>query len=136
MKLGVVNKSTAVNRFVVPALHRNLTHLAVITQKKSKLEILKGGGKVEKSPFLFYVTVGFPILLNVNPNFSLFDSANWLFRIFSEDFAAFNFWIFFNWFNLLFSIRLKYGQWVCLWDDFFVKVTLTFSSMASLVMNP
>ena len=84
MKLGVVNKSTAVNRF------RNLTHLAVITQKKSKLEILKGGGKVVKSPFLFYET----------------------------------------------KIQLKYGQWVCLWDEFFVKVTLTFSSMASLLMNP
>ena len=33
MKFGVVNKSTTVNRFVLHTLHRNITHLAVITRK-------------------------------------------------------------------------------------------------------
>ena len=53
MKLGLVNKSTAVNRFVLHVLLRNNTHLAVITCKANiKLGILKGGGKVEKSPHI------------------------------------------------------------------------------------
>ena len=33
MELGMVNKLTIVNRFVVHTLHRNITHLAVITHK-------------------------------------------------------------------------------------------------------
>ena len=50
MKLGVVNKSTTVNSFVLCTLFRNITHLAVIVQKTNiKLDILKGGGGVEKS---------------------------------------------------------------------------------------
>ena len=58
MKLGVVNKSTTVNRFVLHTLLCNITHLAVIVQKTNiKLDILKGGGggglEVEKSPTLF-----------------------------------------------------------------------------------
>ena len=45
MKLGVVNKSTTVNRFVLHTLLRNITHLAVIVQKTNiKLDILKVGG--------------------------------------------------------------------------------------------
>ena len=44
MKFGVVNKSTTVNRFVLHTLHRNITHLAIITlETKIKLGILKGG---------------------------------------------------------------------------------------------
>ena len=50
MKFGMVNKSTTVNRFVLHALQRNITHLAVITRKTNiKLGILKGGGELEKS---------------------------------------------------------------------------------------
>ena len=46
MKLGVVNKSIAVNRFVLHTLERNITHLAVITHKKNiKLGSLKGDWK-------------------------------------------------------------------------------------------
>ena len=45
MKLGVVNKSTTVNRFVLHTLRRNITHLAVITRKTNiKFGFLKGGG--------------------------------------------------------------------------------------------
>ena len=41
MKFGEEKKSTTVNRF---ALHRNITHLAVITQKTNiKLSVFKGG---------------------------------------------------------------------------------------------
>ena len=55
MKLGVVKKSTTVNRFVLHTLHRNFTYLAVTTRKTNiKLDILKGGGKVEKSPIRQY----------------------------------------------------------------------------------
>ena len=55
MKFGVVKKSTTVHRFVLHTLHRNFTHLAVITRKTNiKLDILKGGGKVEKSPIRQY----------------------------------------------------------------------------------
>ena len=44
MKIGMVNKSTTVNRFVLHTLQRNITHLAVITRKTNiKLGILKGG---------------------------------------------------------------------------------------------
>ena len=51
MKFGVVNKSTILNRFVLHTLQRNITRLAVITRKTNKkLGILKGGGKLEKSP--------------------------------------------------------------------------------------
>ena len=55
MKFGKVNKSTAVNRFVLLSLHRNITPLAVITRKTNiKLYILKsegegGGGGVERA---------------------------------------------------------------------------------------
>ena len=49
MKVGVVNKSTTVNRFVLHTLQRNITHLAVITLKTNiKLGTLKGG-KLGKS---------------------------------------------------------------------------------------
>ena len=49
MNFGVVNKSTAVNRFVLQTLQRNITHLAVITRKTNiRLGILKEG--LEKSP--------------------------------------------------------------------------------------
>ena len=45
MKFGMVNESTTVNRFVLHTLHRNITHLAIITRKTNiKLSILKGGG--------------------------------------------------------------------------------------------
>ena len=44
MKVGVVNKSKTVNRFVLHTSQRNITHLAVITCKTNiKLGILKGG---------------------------------------------------------------------------------------------
>ena len=44
MKFGVEKKSTTVNRFVLHTLQRNITHLAVITQKTNiKLSIFKGG---------------------------------------------------------------------------------------------
>ena len=44
MKFGVVKKLTTVNRFVLQALQRNITHFAVITRKTNiKLGILKGG---------------------------------------------------------------------------------------------
>ena len=44
MKFGMVNKSLTLNRFVLHTLHRNITHLAVITRKTNiKLGILKGG---------------------------------------------------------------------------------------------
>ena len=50
MKFGMVNKLTIMNRFVLHTLQRNITHLAVITRKTNiKIDILKGGGKVEKS---------------------------------------------------------------------------------------
>ena len=54
MKFGMVNKSTTVNRFVLHTLHRNITHLAIITRKTNiKLSILKGGNwkRAEKSIF-------------------------------------------------------------------------------------
>ena len=53
MKIGMVNKLTIMNRFVLHTLQRNVTHLAVITRKTNiKIDILKGGGggEVEKSP--------------------------------------------------------------------------------------
>ena len=44
MKFGMVNKSTTVNRFVLHTLHRNITHLVIITRTTNiKLGILKGG---------------------------------------------------------------------------------------------
>ena len=53
MKLGKVNKSTTVNKFVLHTLQRNITHLAVITRKTNlKLGILKWG-ELEKSRFPF-----------------------------------------------------------------------------------
>ena len=53
MKFGVVNKTTILNRFVFHTLQRNITHLAVIKRKTNiKLDILKGGEKLEKSPNL------------------------------------------------------------------------------------
>ena len=61
MKLGVVNKSTTVNKFVLRTLQRNITHLAVITRKTNiKLGILKGGTEKEpkrkKSPARIFKT--------------------------------------------------------------------------------
>ena len=51
MKFDVVNKSTTVNRFVLHTLHRNFTHLAVITQKTNKkTRYFESWGEVEKSP--------------------------------------------------------------------------------------
>ena len=44
MKIGVMNKSTILNRCVLHNLQHNITHLAIITRKtKLKLDILKGG---------------------------------------------------------------------------------------------
>ena len=55
MKIGMVNKLTIMNRFVLHTLPRNITHLTVITLKTNiNIDILKGGGKVEKSPFVLY----------------------------------------------------------------------------------
>ena len=43
-KLGVVNKSTILNRFVLHTLQGNFTHLAIITRKTNiKLGFVKGG---------------------------------------------------------------------------------------------
>ena len=53
MKLGMVNKSTILNTFVLHTLHRNITRLAVITRKTNiNLGVLKGG-ELEKSPILY-----------------------------------------------------------------------------------
>ena len=50
MKFGMVNKSATVNRFVLHTLHRNITHLAIITRKTNiKLGILKGGGNWKRA---------------------------------------------------------------------------------------
>ena len=50
MKIGMVNKLTIMNRCALHTLQHNITHLAVITRKTNiKIDILKGGGKVEKS---------------------------------------------------------------------------------------
>ena len=51
MKLGVVNKSTTVNRFVLHTLLRNITHLAVIVQKKHKNRYFErwGGGEWKRA---------------------------------------------------------------------------------------
>ena len=44
MKIGEVRKSTFVNRFVLHTLHRDITHLAVITRRTNiKPGILKRG---------------------------------------------------------------------------------------------
>ena len=44
MKFGVVKKLTTVNRFVLHILHRNITHLAIITRKTNiKLGVSKDG---------------------------------------------------------------------------------------------
>ena len=44
MKIGLVNKSTTANRFVLHTLQRNITHLGVMKRKTNiKLGILKGG---------------------------------------------------------------------------------------------
>ena len=54
MKIGMVNKLTIMNKFALHTLQRNITHLAVITRKTNiKIDILKGGGKVEKSHELY-----------------------------------------------------------------------------------
>ena len=53
MKIGMMNKLTIMNRFVLHTLQRNDMHLVVITRKTNiKIDILKGGGggEVEKSP--------------------------------------------------------------------------------------
>ena len=50
MKIGIVNKLTILNRFVLHILQRNITRLAVITRKtRIKLNILKGGTGKEPS---------------------------------------------------------------------------------------
>ena len=52
MKIGLVNKSTTANRFVLHTLQRNITHLAVMTRKTNiKLGILKGGRLKKSLPF-------------------------------------------------------------------------------------
>ena len=57
MKSGMVNKLTIMNRFVLHTLQRNITHLAVITHKTNiKIDILKGGGKVEKSREILFTS--------------------------------------------------------------------------------
>ena len=50
MKIGMVNKLTIMNRFVLHTLQHNITHLTVITLKTNiNIDILKGGGgKSEK----------------------------------------------------------------------------------------
>ena len=51
MKIGMVNKLTIMNRFVLHTLQRNVTHLAVITRKTNiKIDILKGRGESGKEP--------------------------------------------------------------------------------------
>ena len=50
MKIGMVNKLTIMNRFVLHTLQRNITHLAVITLKTNiNIDILKGGGKWKRA---------------------------------------------------------------------------------------
>ena len=45
MKIGMVNKSTIMNRFVLHTLQCNITHLPVITLKTNiNIDILKNGG--------------------------------------------------------------------------------------------
>ena len=61
MKIGMVIKLTIMNRFILHTLQRNVTHLAVITRKTNiKIDILKGGGGVEKNRFFFH----FPVQLS------------------------------------------------------------------------
>ena len=53
MKIGVVNESTILNRFVLHTLQSNIRRLALITRKTNiKLGIMKGGGtgKEPKTP--------------------------------------------------------------------------------------
>ena len=53
MKVGVVNNSTILNRFVLHTLQRNITRLAVITRKTNiKLGFLKGGAGKEPITFV------------------------------------------------------------------------------------
>ena len=60
MKIGIVNKLTIMNRFVLHTLQRNITHIAVITRKTNiNIDILKGGGKVEKSHKMLRFTFQF-----------------------------------------------------------------------------
>ena len=48
MKLGMVNKSAILNRFLLLISQRDITHLALITRKTNiKLGILKGGTEKE-----------------------------------------------------------------------------------------
>ena len=58
MKIGMANKLTIMNRFVLHTLQRNITHLAVITRKTNiKIDILKcggGGGGSGKEPVNFH----------------------------------------------------------------------------------
>ena len=50
MKIGMVNKLTIMNRFILHTLQRNVTHLAVITRKTNiKIVILKGGGEWKRA---------------------------------------------------------------------------------------
>ena len=56
MKIGVVNESTILNRFVLHTLQSNIRRLAVITRKTNiKLGIMKGGGnwKRAEDPFRY-----------------------------------------------------------------------------------
>ena len=51
MKIGMVNKLTIMNRFVLHTLQRNITHLAVITLKTNiNIGILIGGGGSGQEP--------------------------------------------------------------------------------------
>ena len=51
MKIGMVNKSTIMNRFVLHTLQCNITHLPVITLKTNiNIDILKSGGGSGKEP--------------------------------------------------------------------------------------
>ena len=91
MKLGVVNKSTTVNRFVLHTLLRNITHLAVILQKTNiKLDILKGGRKVEKSqnyPHLFSRTFDRGAILKAqfSPRQGILFFGNWSLQNFIQE---------------------------------------------------
>ena len=64
MKLGVVNKSTILNRFVLHTLQRNITHLDIITRKTNiNLGILKGDWKTATIFFAQQICC-LPVVLN------------------------------------------------------------------------
>ena len=58
MQIGMVDKLTFINRFVLHTLHRHITHLAMITCKTNiKIDVLKGGGGKEPITSLNHETV-------------------------------------------------------------------------------